>query len=346
MGGLRKELPITFYTFIIASIAIAGVPGFAGFFSKDEILFETFKEGHTVLWGIGVLTSLLTATYMFRLVYLTFFGERRHDAPAPEHPEEEEPAHGTAHAGGSHGHAPAAAAHAHSVQGHPPAPHGGAGAASGGHGHGDDRHTGHLHDAPPAMALALIVLAIGSVVAGYIGLPHAFGHNVLAEWLAPSFQALAAAAPEAAGEAALHAGEASEHSAAASETTLELTLMAVSSAVAILGIGIAYFIWNRRRGIAASMARQFSGLHQLLLNKYYVDELYDAAIVRPIQMISEHGLWRGADVRLIDGTVNGAAAVVDAGAVVLRRLQSGSVRTYAGSVILGVVVILGYYLWR
>ena len=191
------------------------------------------------------------------------------------------------------------------------------------------------------MALVLIVLAIGSVVAGYIGLPHAVGHNVLAEWLSPAFHAVGAGAVEVVGEAAA----AAEHG-AADESSLEVTLMIVSSLIAVLGIGIAYFIWNKRRDIAASLARQFGGVHQLLLNKYYVDELYDNAIVRPIQMISEHGLWRGADVKLIDGAVNGAAAVVDAGAVVLRRLQSGSVRTYAGSVILGVVVILGYYLWR
>src|SRR5687768_2157755 len=98
MGGLKKQLPITYWTFLIASIAIAGVPLLAGFFSKDEILYETFHEGHTILWVIGAITSLLTATYMFRLVFLTFHGERRHDAPAPEHPEEEEPAaHGHAH---------------------------------------------------------------------------------------------------------------------------------------------------------------------------------------------------------------------------------------------------------
>src|SRR5687768_14493563 len=111
MGGLRKALPITFWTFVIASLAIAGVPGLAGFFSKDEILFETFREGHWILWTIGALTSLLTATYMFRLVFLTFFGERRHDAPVLEHPEEEEP---TAH------HAPAPS-HGHSAPLHRPA---------------------------------------------------------------------------------------------------------------------------------------------------------------------------------------------------------------------------------
>ena len=195
------------------------------------------------------------------------------------------------------------------------------------------------------MALALIVLAVGSVVAGYIGLPHALGHNVLAEWLSPAFHAAGAGAVAVAGEAAGHAAAAAEHG-AGDESSLEVTLMIVSSLIALLGIGIAYFIWNKRRDIAAAMARQFSGLHTLLLNKYYVDELYDAAIVKPIQIISEQALWRGADVKLIDGAVNGAAAVVDAGAMVLRRLQSGSVRTYASSVIVGVVVFLGYYLWR
>jgi NADH-quinone oxidoreductase subunit L len=331
MGGLKNELPITFYTFLIASIAIAGVPGLAGFFSKDEILYETFKEGHTILWVIGIVTSLLTATYMFRLVFLTFLGQRRHDAPAPV-----EAAHD------DHGHPPSPAfASGSGAAG----PHAGFGAASAdthaahGHDHGDDAghgHAGRLHDAPPAMALALIVLAIGSVVAGYIGLPHALGgHNALGEWLAPAFHA--ANVPDAAREAA--------EGAAGEGGSLELTLMFVSSVIAIIGVAIAWFIWNMRRDIAASMARTFSGLHRLLLNKYYVDELYDAAIVHPIHVISEQGLWRGADVKLIDGAVNGAAAVVDMGALVLRRLQSGSVRTYAGSVIVGVVVILGYYLY-
>jgi len=187
------------------------------------------------------------------------------------------------------------------------------------------------------MALALIVLAIGSVLAGYIGLPHALGgHNSLGEWLAPAFEA--ANAPQVARDAAESAG--------AEGGSLELTLMLVSSIIALIGVGIGWFIWNKRRDIADSMARTFSGLHRLLLNKYYVDELYDATVVHPIHVISEEGLWRRADVKVIDGMVNGAGAIVDAGALVLRRLQSGSVRTYAGSVIVGVVVILGYYLWR
>ena len=293
MGGLKKLLPVTYWTFLIGSLAIAGVPFLSGFFSKDEILYETFHEGHTLLWLVGAITSFLTATYMFRLVFLTFHGERRHDAPAPE------PSH-DAHSHDSHSH--------------------------------DAHHGAHLHDAPPAMALALIVLAVGSVLAGYIGVPHALGgHNQLAAWLAPSFQA-GAAAPEA--------------EAAAGEAALEVTLMGVSSAIALLGIGLAAFIWLKRRSIADAMAHRFGGLHRLLLNKYYVDELYDAAVVHPIHVASREALWRGFDVRVVDGAVNGTAAIVSAGSSLLRRLQTGSVRSYASSMFVGVIVILGYYLWR
>src|SRR5687767_8160970 len=109
MGGLKSYLPVTFWTFLIGSLAIAGVPFLSGFFSKDEILYETFHQGHLMLWLVGAITSLLTATYMFRLVFLTFHGERRHDAPAPEHPEEEEPA---AHGAPSH--------HSHDAPAHDP----------------------------------------------------------------------------------------------------------------------------------------------------------------------------------------------------------------------------------
>src|SRR5262245_26977623 len=228
MGGLKKELPITFWTFVIGAVAIAGIPPLAGFFSKDEILFETFVEGHLVLWVIGAITALLTATYMFRLVFLTFWGERRHDAPA------------------AHGHA-----------------------AHDSHGHGSEH--GHLHDAPPAMALALIVLAIGSVAAGWIGVP---GYNVLGDWLHPSFEAPRAVATV---REALTATEG-----AADHHTLELVLIGVSTAIAVAGIWFAYIVWVKRRNIAENAAREFAPIHRLLLNKYYVDEIYDAAIVRPI----------------------------------------------------------------
>jgi NADH-quinone oxidoreductase subunit L len=299
MGGLKRYLPITYWTFLIGSLAIAGVPFLSGFFSKDEILYETFAEGHWILWLIGAFTSLLTAIYMFRLVFLTFHGERR----------------------------TAASPHQHDDASHRPA------ADSHGHDSGS-----HLHDAPPSMAMPLVVLALGAVLAGYIGVPHVLGgENRLASWLAPSFAPPVTGGLEAAGEG----GVAEEEHAA-----LELTLMAVSSGIALLGIAIAAFIWLKRRDIADSMARRHAGVHRLLLNKYYVDEMYDAAVVQPIRIGSQEGLWRGLDVRVVDGAVNGTGALVAAGSSVLRRLQTGSVRAYAGSMFIGVVVILGYYLWR
>ncbi|MGE0814264.1 MAG: NADH-quinone oxidoreductase subunit L [Vicinamibacterales bacterium] len=356
MGGLKRHLPITYWTFFVASLAIAGVPLLAGFFSKDEILFETFNHGHGLLWTVGAITSLLTATYMFRLVFLTFHGERR-AAPAD-----------------AHGHAPAHGAGAHGRDDH----------GHGGHGHGG------LHDAPPAMALALVVLAVGSVFAGYVGVPHALGgHNSLAEWLRPSFAATASAlaecnvpvalpgAPagmtlaeckpgdavpavasmaqtsaERAVPAAAQAGEPAESAQAgeehgeAGETALEFTLMGVSSLIAVIGIGLAAFLWLKNPSIPASLAAQFPGLHRLLLNKYYVDELYDAAIVHPIQTASTQGLWKVVDARVIDGAVNAAGYVVAGASAVLRLFQTGSVRSYAASTFVGVVLILGYYLWR
>jgi NADH-quinone oxidoreductase subunit L len=306
MGGLRKELPITFWTFVIGAVAIAGIPPLAGFFSKDEILFETFVEGHQILWVIGALTALLTATYMFRLVFLTFWGER---PPSPSASAGQAGARGQAHGNA--------------------------------HGHGHDGH-GHLHDAPPAMALALIVLAIGSVAAGWIGIPHALGgHNQLHAWLEPAFEPPRAAVLAAEGAAAAAEGEA----AAESHEALEMVLMGVSSVIAVAGIWFAYFVWVKRRSIAENAAREFAPVHQLLLNKYYVDEIYDAAIVQPIRVASQEGLWRGFDVKVIDGAVNGAAAIVNGSATMLRRLQTGSVKTYAGSVFFGVVAILAYYLW-
>jgi NADH-quinone oxidoreductase subunit L len=309
MGGLRKALPITYWTFLIGSLAIAGVPGLAGFFSKDEILFETFLHGHTVLWAIGAVTAALTATYMFRLVFLTFHGEYRGGGSA------------------SHGHA----------DGH------------GGHGTGAALH---LHDAPPAMALALLVLAIGSVLAGYVGVPEGLGGgNRLGAWLEPVFEApVVAGAPEGVlAEGVEVQGAAAEPEEGEltpqEEIDLEHTLTAVSSGIALGGIGLAFFVWVRRREIAAGMAARFAPVHRLLLNKYYVDEVYDAAVVRPIEGASRAGLWQGVDVKVIDGAVNGAATVVGASAWVLRRIQTGSVRAYAGSLFLGAVLILGYYLW-
>jgi len=279
MGGLKDQLPVTYWTFLIGALAIAGVPLLSGFFSKDEILFHTFAGGHTILWIIGLLTSLLTAIYMFRLVFLAFHGERAasaHQAPGTLAP----PVHD------------------------------------------------HVHDAPPAMAWPLIVLAIGSVVAGYVGLPHVLGgSDWFARFLEPSFS----------GAVIAEASEAAE---------LEGTLMIVSTAVAIGGIGIAVYFFLKHRDAANAVAARFAGLYRLLLQKYYVDEIYDATIVQPIRIVSQEGLWKIVDVRAIDGTVNLVGRVVEGSSQELRRTQTGSVRAYAASLFLGVVLILGYYLWR
>jgi NADH-quinone oxidoreductase subunit L len=171
------------------------------------------------------------------------------------------------------------------------------------------------------MAFALIVLTLGSIVAGYVGLGARFEH-----FLEPSF------APQAVE--------------AAADGSLELTLMVVSSLVAVAGIAIAVFFFLRNRRAATTLALRFRGLYTVLLNKYYVDEVYDAAIVQPIRIVSEDGLWKRIDVRVIDGMVNGVGEMIGALSAELRRMQTGSVRTYAASLFFGVVAILGYYLWK
>jgi NADH-quinone oxidoreductase subunit L len=346
MGGLKKHIPITYWTFVIASVAIAGVPLLAGFFSKDEILFETFLHGHQILWGVGALTSLLTATYMFRLVHLTFHGEERFGRGTEVH------SASGGHGAIPHGEESAAAAAHHAVHGHDAAHHGAPSHAAAAHApaHGHGHAHGAPHDAPWPMATALIVLAIGSIFAGYINIPHALGgHTALTEWLTPAFEATNCGQPVTTGELAgmaIEECEPGEGEAAGDHTALELTLMGVSSLLAFAGIGLATFLWLKRREIPARMAAQYPGVHKLLLNKYYVDEVYDATIVQPIKVVSTEGLWRGFDVKLVDGAVNGAGYLVSGVSIVLRLLQNGSVKTYAASMFVGVVAVLAYYLWR
>jgi len=290
MGGLRKDLPITYWTFVIGALAIAGVPGLAGFFSKDEILARTFLGGHQVLWTIGLLTALLTAIYMFRLVFLAFHGERSENVAADTSSQQ-----------------PPGSSHQAPATSH------------------------HLHDAPPAMALALIVLAIGSVVAGYVSLGGRLEH-----FLEPSF----AVAQDGGGIAAGLVSETIDG------VDIERILMGLSIVAAFSGIGIAAFYFLRSRTAADGIARAFAGLHRVLLNKYYVDEVYDATIVQPIHIVSKDALWKIVDVRVLDGAVNGVGETVGGLSEVLRRLQTGSVRAYAASIFFGAVLIVGYYLWR
>ena len=354
MGGLKKYMPITYWTFVIGAAAIAGVPGLAGFFSKDEILFQAYYTGHTGLWAIGALTGLLTACYMFRLIFMTFHGKERFEA------------------GGAHGHGhDAHAAHGHDAgrAGSPsPAHHD----DDHGHGHG---HHGAPHESPWAMALPLVLLAVGSVGAGYVGVPHALGgSNAIETFLHPSFHPASVhgasvaggehAAP-AAGDhgapvaAAAHAEgtdgspsrpSAEDHAAAShddpAKTQIELTLMGVSTVLAFLGIGLAAFFFLQRPSAADAAATSLAPVYRLLLNKYYVDEIYDAAIVHPLRDGSSSVLWKTVDARIIDGAVNGTGLLVRESAGALRLLQTGSLRVYAASLFTGVLLVLGYFLAR
>jgi NADH-quinone oxidoreductase subunit L len=299
MGGLRRELPVTYWTFLIGTLAIAGVPLLSGFFSKDELLFRTYASGHTTVWFFASVASLLTACYMFRLVFLAFHGDRRTG-----------------------------------VQ------HGGAGV-----------QPARLHDAPRPMAIALIVLAVGAALAGYVGVPGVLGGaNRIEQFLEPSFTVGRArsggpAADETAGQDAAAGGHAEDTAAAGHDVALEATLMGVSTSVAFAGIGLAWVFFLKRRDLADGLAEKFPGLHRLLLRKYYVDEIYDAGIVQPVRVVSEQALWKGIDVGIIDGAVNGAGLTVRGASAWLRLLQTGSIRAYAASLMLGAVVVIGYLLW-
>lgn len=186
------------------------------------------------------------------------------------------------------------------------------------------------------MAIALIVLAVGSVVAGFFGVPHALGgHNAIEAFLEPSFQAMT-----------LHGGEVAHAAAVHGDVATELGLMGFSVMVALAGIALATVLFLKQPKRADALATQFSGVHTLLLNKYYVDEIYNAVFVQPIKRISESALWKVVDATIIDGIVNGVGLMVRGWSAVLRRVQTGSVRAYAMSIFVGVVAILGYYLWR
>ncbi len=322
MGGLKKYMPITYWTFVIGAAAIAGVPLLSGFFSKDEILFQTYYSGHTGLWVIGALTGLLTACYMFRLIFMTFHGEARFEV-------------------GGHGDA----AHAHDSHGHD---------AHDSHGHG---HHGAPHESPWPMAMPLVVLALGSVLAGYVGVPHALGgSNAIETFLHPSFHPASVVSDSAGhGEAASHAGvdghpaPADDHGAGhddPAKTQTELALMGVSTVLAFVGIGLAAFFFLKRPDAADGAAESLAPVHRLLLNKYYVDEIYDAAVVHPLRDGSTSVLWKTIDVRVIDGIVNGTGYLVRESAGALRLLQTGSLRVYAASLFTGVLLVLGYFLAR
>ena len=368
MGGLKKYMPVTYMTMLIGTLAIAGIPPLAGFFSKDEILLNAFL-GNKAIWVIAVLTALMTAFYMFRLMSLTFYGDYRGPAWAHAHAGigphthpmdvKEAAAHGARHPAdiGAHGRA-----HKddHEVT------HGPADSAGHGHGHGHGEWHGP-HESPRAMTAPLMALAVGAIVAGFVGIPPVLGgNNAIGSFLEPSFTAPVAALPGTA-----HAVEAGAHAAEAHHISLaaELGLMVLSVMIGVLGILLAYRVYVKDPSISERLAARWAGAHRVLLNKYYVDEAYDATIVNGT-MASARGLWTvdrnvvdGAvngtgkltvvtswfsgltDRSVVDGLVNAVGRVIQEASFTFRRLQTGLVQNYALLMLLGVFAFVTAYLF-
>jgi len=271
MGGLRKIMPTTYKTFLIASLAIAGIPPLAGFMSKDEILYSTFNAGmggwNTILWSLGIFTAFLTAFYMFRLVFKTFHGECRLD------PERKK----------------------------------------------------HAHESPPVVTIPLVALAFLSAVGGFLGIPIFLKYNVMHNWMGPLFA-----------KVAQHGGEAAH---AAHSLFAELSLMGISVVVATSGILLALIIILFRPGIAESIRQNYSGLYNLFLNKWWVDEMYNAVVIRPLWALSGF-FWTEFDGKGIDGTLHGIANGAQVSGGWLSRLQTGFIQNYALTMAIGVAVIM------
>jgi NADH-quinone oxidoreductase subunit L len=290
MGGLARKIPWTFGTFAIGTAAIAGIPPLAGFFSKDEILASALHAGRTGLFLVGLFTAFLTAFYMARLLFLTFFGAYR-GGPAAE-------AGGHAHGGDAkHTHESPAGEDAH------------AGAA------GHAAHApGAIHESPWTMLVPLALLALGSAVAGFVALP---------AYLRPVFRL------EAEGEL----------------VPISWLKWMVAPLTAIAGIAVAYYLYVLYPAVAARLAGVARPVRRVLEAKYFIDDAYNWVARRVVVDGSATALWRGLDAGVIDGAVNGSAALVGAISRGARTAQTGLVRGYALLMLGGAVALLGYLLW-
>ncbi len=271
MGGLRKKMPWTFWTFLVATLAICGFPPFSGFFSKDEILWQAFSSrfGSTGLWFVLWLGAALTSFYMFRLVFLTFFGEPRD-------------------------------AHLHE----------------------------HAHESPAVMTIPLALLAVGAACAGFVGVPESWGFtNRLERFLEPVVGGI-------------------PHGAHFSHGT-EFAFMGLSVAVGLAGLVAAWWLYLKSRDLPARIAEAVPRLYDLVYHKYYVDEIYDFLIVRPLRNLSEVVLWKVMDAGIVDnGLVNGTARFFQRCALSLRRIQVGDVQSYAFAMVVGILAIVGFFLFQ
>jgi NADH-quinone oxidoreductase subunit L len=265
MGGLRKYIPITMVTLLCGSLAIAGFPFLSGAASKDLILEAAYEHAPWMYW-VGVFTAGMTAFYVFRAFFLTFFGEYKGK--------------------------PAAA-------GHGPDDHG--------HGAHASTHESTPHESPAVMWIPLAILAVLSVVGGFINIPR---------FLEPIF-------PAQEGEPARW-------------------LEYVATAAGLAGIGIAYLFYVVSPSLPESLASSFKGVYNLIYNKYFVDEFYDATVVEPVVDGSRQLLWRVGDMRLIDGAANGIGTTARGIGGILRRAQSGYIRSYAAWILAGSILAIAY----
>ena len=383
MGNLKKFMPVTFATMMIGTLAISGIPPFAGFFSKDEILFQAFVHNKPV-WIIAVITAGMTAFYMFRLMAMTFFGAYR--GPAWE---------AAGHRAG-HGHAAALAsevqdiklavehgtthpgdkpAHGHGHELDHEVSHGPAEDIHGKHGHDDDHGGGHghgpwhgPHESPSPMTLPLMALAVGAIIAGLVGIPGALGGpNTIEHFLEPAFTAERLEAGPAGAAAAAAVAEKPEEPDV--PRSVELGLMFFSVAIAAGAIAAAWRFYVVKPEISENLAEKFAGAHRTLYNKYYVDELYQATVIAGTFNAGK-GLWTfdrnvvdGAvngtgwltkfsswfsgltDKTVVDGLVNLVGRIVQEGSYWFRRLQTGLVQNYALLMIFGVFAFVSIYLF-
>lgn len=307
MGGLRKVMPITFATFTIGSLSLAGIFPLSGFWSKDEILADTLAHGQTVLFGVALLGAFLTAFYMFRVIFVAFFGEYR---------------------GGPRELAPAAVGHSSGSSGGPAAgPDDGvqvlAAAAGGGNatleisgddhpstsGHGSGGHAvahgaGAVHESPWVMTIPLILLAIPSVLSGLVNMNGDFARFMGVE----------------------HVAE------------MNLSVALASTAVALFGIFLAWVVYGRQSVSAESIGRAFGPVYTLVARKYFVDELYQWIVDKVVLGLSNLGAW--FDRVVVDGVVNGVAYVVMMAGTVLRRAHTGQLQGYGLAFFAGILLIL------
>ncbi len=324
MGGLRRRIPVTFWTMTAGVFAIAGIPPFAGFFSKDEILYQTFASPNPLgklLWLVGLLTAGLTSFYMFRLWFKTFFGAQRFDEHALAHGQSTHPLPNQTATNATHDQAAAAE-----------------------HDSGQASHAHGIHESPWTMLLPLALLAILSVAGGWIGVPAALGgSNHFQHFLDPVFASTAdlpaasalnspVALNGAAAAAPLNADQVSH--------TIELTLAAISVLVALLGLAFAWLFYYRKPGTAASLARRAPALYALVDHKFYIDELYRNVLVTPLLAVTRILLYGLVDRLIVaGGPATGAAATRGLGDLT-RRIQSGNIRSYAGWLALGAAAVL------